>query len=343
MFARATKNTMDVFISHARVNNEFAAQLAEGLRQLGISVWLDSSELLPGTQWHQEIQRALLESNNIVILVSPDAPIGPWQQFEWRTALQSAWASPKKQLIGLLMDGAAAPPFLQNLITLEANRKDGHEGLAKKLAEVVRNTPARRDFVAMAVRGAEQASRLAEIEKAANLLAPSRDELLADKATIEEDLKARRPDDPDVPNLLFSLAVVQRQMGDHDGALESLMRALESSRTRLGEFHPLTATILVGLAALNRTLGKLDLARTQLERALEINTALTGEASGTVASTLSLLGSVCYDSGDVEPAKRYLESALNLSKTFRGAGYPTVSALQEILAAIDKSGKHVHA
>ncbi|HWZ45037.1 MAG TPA: toll/interleukin-1 receptor domain-containing protein [Candidatus Saccharimonadales bacterium] len=334
---------MDVFISHSRADNEFAAHLAEGLKQQGVSVWLDSSELLPGAQWHQEIQRALLESNNIVVLVSPDSQIGPWQQFEWRTALQSAWANPKKQLIGLLLDGATAPPFLQNLRTLEANRQEGREDLAKKLAGIVRSVPVRRDFVAITSRGSEQASRLAAIEMEAAFLAPSREQLLADKATIEEDLKTRRPDDSSIPHLLFTLAAVQREMGDQGGALESLIRALESSRTGLGEFHLFTATILVGMAALNRSLGKLDVARTQLERALEINTALTGEASGTVASTLSLLGSVCYDIGDVEPAKKYLESALNLSKTFRGAGYPTVSALQEILAAIDKSGKDLHA
>lgn len=330
---------MDVFISHSRADNEFADRLARGLREHGLSVWVDSNAVVPELRWKEEIQKALLESNNILILVNPRIDTGPWRQFEWRTALQSAWSNPNKQLIGLLIDGAQPPPFLRSWPAIAAH---SHEDLSQKflskLEEIIRRGPSNSNFESLPVRGLpvrgpEQASRLAEIEKEAALLAPSREDLLAEKSAVEYDLKSLSGTDSGVPDLLFKLAVINREMGDLPGALEALKRALDASEIAPGIFNPGAATILISMAALNRKLGDMRQARSQFQRALEIYTATRGETSAEVASTLALLGSVCLDMGDFESARKYFDSAVTLSSNFRGSGYPNVSALNQFLAA----------
>lgn len=63
---------MQVFISHASADRNFANQLSEKLRQAGIDVW-DPSSILPGDNWALETGKALARSEVMVVLYSKNA------------------------------------------------------------------------------------------------------------------------------------------------------------------------------------------------------------------------------------------------------------------------------
>ncbi len=74
------KYTYDLFISHAfEDKNDFANELALELKRKGIRVWYSGFELTIGTSISSSINKALLESEYGLVLISP-------------TYLEKAWA-----------------------------------------------------------------------------------------------------------------------------------------------------------------------------------------------------------------------------------------------------------
>ena len=59
------------FVSYSREDSEFALRLAQDLKAAGANVWLDQLELVPGRAWDNSIEDALLESPQILVILSP--------------------------------------------------------------------------------------------------------------------------------------------------------------------------------------------------------------------------------------------------------------------------------
>jgi hypothetical protein len=49
----------DLFVSHARADDERVNEINEILRVAGIETWLDHLDLEPGSRWNQDIQEAI--------------------------------------------------------------------------------------------------------------------------------------------------------------------------------------------------------------------------------------------------------------------------------------------
>jgi len=64
---------MNVFLSHAPEDQEWARELASNLRRRGIKVWDSASELSPGENWHLQVGKALEEAQAMIVLISPAA------------------------------------------------------------------------------------------------------------------------------------------------------------------------------------------------------------------------------------------------------------------------------
>ena len=95
---------MNVFISHAADDREFAEKLASALRARSYSVWTDR-DLLPGENWAKVIDRALGEADLMVALVSPAAVQSQWVKAEWEYALANEKFAGR--LIPVILDEAA--------------------------------------------------------------------------------------------------------------------------------------------------------------------------------------------------------------------------------------------
>ncbi|MEQ1894641.1 MAG: tetratricopeptide repeat protein, partial [Planctomycetota bacterium] len=173
---------------------------------------------------------------------------------------------------------------------LELRSRDGGETLP--VAESLNNLAGvlldRGDFAqgatlleqALAIRtrilGAEHALTL---QTTSNLAAlrwqlGQRDEALALTRTAEHGYRALGVDgEAALGGLLANLAEMQLQLGELDGAEESLAQALDLQRARLGPEHPQVAVTLTKLANLNQTRGQFPAARELWLEVLEIRRA----------------------------------------------------------------------
>jgi len=77
-----------VFLSHSTRDAEFAAWVAERLREADIAVWKSPESILPGEDWVDAIERGLTTSSHFVLLMSPDSAESDWVDFEFNNALR---------------------------------------------------------------------------------------------------------------------------------------------------------------------------------------------------------------------------------------------------------------
>ena len=59
------------FISYSREDSEFVLRLAEDLRAVGARVWLDQLDIEPGQAWDSAVEKALVESGRMLLVLSP--------------------------------------------------------------------------------------------------------------------------------------------------------------------------------------------------------------------------------------------------------------------------------
>lgn len=72
-----------VFVSYSRKDTPFVEQLVADLRNAGLEVWYDVSNLRGGSRWRIEIEAALRNSEFVVVVLSPDSMISEWVEREF--------------------------------------------------------------------------------------------------------------------------------------------------------------------------------------------------------------------------------------------------------------------
>ncbi len=60
-----------LLFSYSRKDSAFAARLAKDLRAAGVRIWIDQLDIPAGARWDEAIQEALLESESLLIILSP--------------------------------------------------------------------------------------------------------------------------------------------------------------------------------------------------------------------------------------------------------------------------------
>jgi len=79
----------DVFISHASEDKEeFVIPLVETLKNYGVSVWFDKTEIKVGDSLSKKIDEGLIKSNYGVIVISKEFMRKIWTDYELRSLLQ---------------------------------------------------------------------------------------------------------------------------------------------------------------------------------------------------------------------------------------------------------------
>jgi hypothetical protein len=72
----------DVFISHAKEDQDFVRPLAGNLRDRGLKVWFDEFTLVVGDSLRRSIDRGLAHSRFGVVVISPNFLRKEWPQKE---------------------------------------------------------------------------------------------------------------------------------------------------------------------------------------------------------------------------------------------------------------------
>lgn len=63
-------STETVFFSYSRDNEDFVMKLAGELRDAGANIWLDQLDIKPGTRWDRSIEKALISSQTLLVVLS---------------------------------------------------------------------------------------------------------------------------------------------------------------------------------------------------------------------------------------------------------------------------------
>lgn len=58
-----------IFVSHAHKDNEAARELVSKLSDKGVETWFDEYEIKPGDSWENQIKRALVESEAVIVIL----------------------------------------------------------------------------------------------------------------------------------------------------------------------------------------------------------------------------------------------------------------------------------
>jgi tetratricopeptide (TPR) repeat protein len=113
------KNELHVFISYRSVDRPFALRLYERMDALGLRVFLDQNELLPGDHLAGTLHEALGRSRAAVILLSKSYLESPWCQAECERLVHLSITKPGFRLIPLRLDDAPLPGKLSTLLSVD--------------------------------------------------------------------------------------------------------------------------------------------------------------------------------------------------------------------------------
>lgn len=75
-----------LFVSHSKVDGDFAELLKLKLERDGYSVWIDVDRLGPGVDWRQEIDEGIKNSKALIAVMSPEARESEYVTYEWAFA-----------------------------------------------------------------------------------------------------------------------------------------------------------------------------------------------------------------------------------------------------------------
>lgn len=79
---------VDAFISYSREDAEFVDRLEADLRARGFNIWVDRRRLEGGSEWEQELERAIAAHTLTIVSLSPRAVQSPYVRWEYETALR---------------------------------------------------------------------------------------------------------------------------------------------------------------------------------------------------------------------------------------------------------------
>ena len=97
-----------VFICYAREDQDFVIKLASTLKERKINVWLDQWHISAGVDWDMEVENALYECSEFLIILSPSSV----KSFEVRGELRTA-IDEKKHIIPILYQSCRIPRQLK--------------------------------------------------------------------------------------------------------------------------------------------------------------------------------------------------------------------------------------
>jgi hypothetical protein len=99
--------TVTCFISYSRKDSRYAEELEKELREVGVKVWRDLSNIKPGSPWPEALEEALNESTHVLFIATPQSRRSEYVQDELTYAKQKG-----KSIVPLLYEQVELPLLL---------------------------------------------------------------------------------------------------------------------------------------------------------------------------------------------------------------------------------------
>lgn len=128
----------DVFLSHSSADKPIVRELADALESQGLRVFLDERELHVGDSLYAALNKALDESEFVVFAVSKASVASGWVGSEVGGTLTRQIRERRKMVLPVLLDNAAIPPLLADLIWLDMTKASPSD-VAGQIASAIRS------------------------------------------------------------------------------------------------------------------------------------------------------------------------------------------------------------
>jgi hypothetical protein len=106
----------DLFLVHNSLDKPTVRRLAQMLRQRGLQVWFDETDLPAGHHWIPLLEKGIKDSRAMAVLIGQNG-IGSWQNEEMQMAVMLA-VKLKKPVMAILLPGAPAAKDLPAYLTI---------------------------------------------------------------------------------------------------------------------------------------------------------------------------------------------------------------------------------
>jgi len=132
------ENQRLTFISYSRADKEFALQLASELRSSGFKIWLDQLDIPTGARWDDEVERALINCDIFMIILTRNSIASNNVKDEIGYAIDS-----NKRILPILLENVNVPFRLRRFQYVDFSAKSYEEGIdtAKQLLRMLINEP----------------------------------------------------------------------------------------------------------------------------------------------------------------------------------------------------------
>ena len=137
MVEKLTKTTRKVFLSYSHKDHKSVHALWLRLNKDGVAAWLDKENLQPGQDWQNEIRRAILQSDVVIVCLSQG--FNHQQGFryeELKIALEKArWLEKDVFIIPVRLEECDMPQSLRHLHRVDLFKRGGYKKLLLVLKE----------------------------------------------------------------------------------------------------------------------------------------------------------------------------------------------------------------
>lgn len=128
---------LKVFISYCWVDKNFVWSLADRLKAQDLSVWIDKREIEPADRIPEQVQKALVECDILILMWSQASSRSDWVKDEWNAALAY-----RKRTIPCVLDDMTLPGRLEDVLYIDfRDREQGMQMLLQALAKPVDRPP----------------------------------------------------------------------------------------------------------------------------------------------------------------------------------------------------------
>ena len=133
-----SSSTDHIFVSYSRKDENVMRRIIETLRKKKLFFWVDNENLVPGTPiWEKEIEKAISNSEALIVICSPDSKDSIWVRNEIRYAILYG-----KNIFPLLVSGdepSSIPISLINFqfLDLRSNEQEKINSFGNQLIEEI--------------------------------------------------------------------------------------------------------------------------------------------------------------------------------------------------------------
>lgn len=121
-----------VFLSYHTNDQAWVSAFAAALRSEGVPPWFDAHEIKAGERWQEVTERALRESETLVLVITPGSFDSPWTFFELGAAIAG-----RKRVIPVIkgeVNLGELPPLVRQF---QFVREASPEDAARRVAEAL--------------------------------------------------------------------------------------------------------------------------------------------------------------------------------------------------------------